>query len=98
MHRALFVQQFRFKGANQDQALAQINDTSKQIGVDVVSLRSDMASADISAALDRQKAIGKKAKLLTTPSFYIVKPGDVVEPLGNLAEMKKWFEKPGALK
>jgi protein-disulfide isomerase len=98
MHRALFVEQFKFKDANQDQALAQINQTASQIGVDVVAMRADMASPEVGAALDRQKAIGAKAKLKVTPSFYLVGPGDVVEPIGNLDDMKKRLDKPEALK
>jgi protein-disulfide isomerase len=98
LHDALFAEQFKFKDANQEQAFAQINQTAKEVGVDVDALRKEMASTEVGASLDRQKAVGVKAKITVTPSFYIVKPGDIVVPLGNLDDMKKWFENPNVLK
>jgi protein-disulfide isomerase len=96
MHRALFLQQGKFKEADQDQALAQIYETAKQIGVDVVALRTEMTSPRIGVALDRQKTVGAKARLKYTPAFYLVKPDGTVRPLGTLADVKKQFEMPGA--
>jgi len=37
------------------------------------------------------------AKLMTTPSFYIISPGGAVTPLGPLKPMKEWFDKNGKL-
>jgi protein-disulfide isomerase len=95
MHHALFQELRKFTNAKQDQVIAEITRIAASLGMDVLELRAAIASKEVSDAIDRQIAIGRKAKVQLTPSFYIVMADGTAKSLGGFEAMKKWIADPG---
>jgi predicted DsbA family dithiol-disulfide isomerase len=98
MYHAMYKNLYGYRTANEDQVIADITRTAASLGMDGLQFRADMQSPEVSAAIDRQIAVGNKFKVMLTPTFWIVGPDGKPKSLGSFEATAKWMEKPGNLK
>jgi protein-disulfide isomerase len=92
MHNAIFRKEERFTKAKDDEVVAIIKQTARELGLDVERLIGAMGSPEVGKAVERQIAVGRKAGVNATPCFYVVGSDNKPTLLGRFGGVEAWFK------
>lgn len=98
MHKAVYDQQAILKGLEGPELADKLMDIARLLKMDTVKFRSDMTSAPIIRMADESDALARKAGVVETPTFFIVKDGAKPVRIRGGEALQNWMKNPANLK
>ena len=96
-HEELFINQARFKNAQEDRVNQILMDIAKRLKLDLIKFQVDLTKPEMGKRVDQMEALSRELKVDQTPTYYLVKPSGEVMIIGATSELEAYMAKPEAL-